>query len=79
MKDENPPKNPKKLSRQRLWQNKRLAQGCCVRCGKPRNLYAQRCDDCQQRETERARKKNGCHEWKAGGRGRTPNSHQIEA
>lgn len=62
----------KKLSRQRLWQNKRLADGCCVRCGAKRNLYAQRCDECQRKETARAREKTGFKPWKAGGRGRKP-------
>lgn len=62
----------KKLSRQRQWQNKRLAAGCCVRCGAARNLYAQRCDACQRKETERARAKTGFKPWKAGGRGRKP-------
>jgi len=61
-----------RISRQRLWQAKRLAEGRCVRCGKPRNLYAQRCDACQAIETQRIREKNQCKAWKAGGRGRKP-------
>ena len=64
------------LSRQRRWQNRRLAEGCCVRCGVKRNLYSQRCDDCQKRETERAREKNKCSAWKAGGRGRKPKTKE---
>lgn len=62
----------KKLSRQRIWQKKMLANGCCVRCGAKRNLYAQRCDSCQAKETARAREKAGSKPWKAGGRGRKP-------
>ena len=66
----------KKPSRQRLWQAKRLAEGCCVRCGKPRNLYKHRCDDCQAVETLRTREKNRCNAWKAGGRGRKPKTEE---
>jgi len=69
----------KKPSRQRRWQNKRLADGKCVRCGASRTLYAQRCDECQAEETKRSREKNGCGEWKAGGRGRKPKCNQIAA
>ena len=69
----------KKLSRQRIWQNKRLAEGKCVRCGQPRNLYAQRCDACQNKETARAREKTGFKAWKAGGRGRQPMNNNVAA
>lgn len=65
----------KPLSRQRKWQNRRLAEGRCVRCGQKRNLYAQRCDSCQSKETERAREKNECREWRTGSRGRRPKTH----
>lgn len=70
---------PQQLSRQRRWQNKRLAEGRCVRCGAMRNLYSQRCDDCQTRETVRAREKNKCKAWKAGSRGRKPKAEQLAA
>jgi len=77
MENEKPVEKPKKLSRQRIWQNKRLAEGKCVRCGAARNLYAQRCDACQAIETQRAREKIGFKEWKAGSRGRKPNIHKV--
>lgn len=67
-----------KPSRQRLWQAKRLAEGKCVRCGKPRNLYKHRCDECQRAETQRTRERNNCKEWKAGGRGRKPKT-EVQA
>jgi hypothetical protein len=76
MENENPLEKTKKLSRQRRWQNKRLAEGKCVRCGAARNLYAQRCDVCQAIETQRAREKIGFNEWKSGSRGRKPNIHK---
>lgn len=68
-----------KMTRQRRWQNKRLAEGKCVCCGAKRNLYSQRCDACQTQETERARNRNRCNPWKAGGRGRKPKKESIAA
>jgi hypothetical protein len=68
-----------KMTRQRRWQNKRLSEGKCVCCGAKRNLYSQRCDACQTQETERARNRNRCNPWKAGGRGRKPKAEAIAA
>lgn len=66
-----------KMTRQRRWQNKRLAEGNCVCCGNKRNLYSQRCDPCQTLETARARNRNRCNAWKAGGRGRKPKKELV--
>ncbi len=62
------PKKPEKnLSRQRRWQLKHQAAGLCIICGQKRNIYAQHCDDCHKRICEGG-------PWKAGARGRPPNS-----
>jgi hypothetical protein len=50
-----------------------------VCCGAKRNLYSQRCDACQTQETERARNRNRCNPWKAGGRGRKPKKEVLAA
>lgn len=62
-----PKKSEKKLSRQRRWQLKRVKEGRCIICGDPRNIYAQHCDDCHERLCK-------SEPWKAGARGRPPNS-----
>ena len=36
------------ISRQRLWQLERVAEGKCQRDGKPRNRYATLCDGCEK-------------------------------
>jgi len=48
-------------SRQREWQRKRIADGKCQTCGKPRGLRSSYlCDDCRDKENVRQneRKKN---------------------
>lgn len=41
------------MSRQREWQKRKLAEGKCKVCAKPRNRYACYCDDCQRRVNTR--------------------------
>jgi predicted amidophosphoribosyltransferase len=41
------------VSRQRKWQLANKAKGLCEKCGKERNLYAELCDDCRQKESTR--------------------------
>lgn len=66
-----PKKAEKHISRQRRWQLKRQKAGECIICGKPRNIYAQHCDECHERICQSA-------PWRAGARGRPPNSVRPE-
>lgn len=53
------------------WQKRHL-DGKCVNCGKPLGACAWRCDKCQKRQRELARKVVGCKAWVKGKRGRPP-------
>jgi predicted ATP-dependent serine protease len=44
-------------SRQAAWQAKQRAAGNCRQCGKPRNKYTTRCDDCQRQNTDYLRER----------------------
>ena len=46
----------KPVSRQRAWQQRKLAEGKCQRCGRKRRSYKWRCDACQKKVREAARK-----------------------
>lgn len=59
-------------SRQAAWARKQVAAGNCGKCGKPRNLYATRCDLCAVKHRINVRKKNGNNAWKPGCRGNKP-------
>jgi len=62
------PKNPRKgVSRQRRWQIKMKESGRCIICGKPREHYAQHCDECWRSITNRK-------PWQPGYPGRPPKS-----
>ncbi len=45
-------------SRQREWQLKQVAAGKCKQCGKPRNLYAAYCDDCEAKHNKQRNFRN---------------------
>jgi hypothetical protein len=60
------------MTKQRRWQLKKQAEGNCMTCGKPRNLYAERCDTCHAVERLRTRAACGHQPWREGGRGRPP-------
>ncbi len=59
-------------SRQSEWQKKMRQEGNCAMCGKPRNLYAWRCDACQKKLRESVRKAVGGRKWEPGSPGRPP-------
>lgn len=40
------------VSRQRIWQIKKVKEGCCQICGQPRNKHEIYCDDCRDRQNE---------------------------
>ncbi len=65
-----PRKPAHKLSRQRRWQIKMKQAGRCILCGKPRNKYAQHCDDCW-------RDVAGGKPWTPGKKGRPPKSSGV--
>jgi hypothetical protein len=48
------------MSRQNLWAQRQIKAGNCGICGKPRQLYATRCDICAWADRERQRKRKGC-------------------
>lgn len=59
------------LSRQRLWQILKKAEGLCTLCGKePLRLFADYCDGCGEKRRERDRKARGCRDQRETGRGR---------
>lgn len=60
-------KPAEKLSRQRRWQLKKKTEGKCIICGKPRQNYAQHCDECWRGIA-------GGKPWRKGGKGRPPYS-----
>jgi hypothetical protein len=60
------------VSRQRVWQMERKAEGCCVTCGNPCNLYAAHCDEHAVEQRVLMRKRSGCKPWKPGNSGRRP-------
>jgi predicted amidophosphoribosyltransferase len=52
----------KKISKQKRWRLKKLKEGNCQKCGKPRNKYKYDCDKCAKKlrgyQRERAEIKN---------------------
>jgi len=63
---------PGKMTRQRLWQLRKRAQGRCQSCGKPRNHYALYCDKCALGRREYMRKKRGSKPYDKDHVGRPP-------
>jgi len=61
-----------KTSRQYRWQQKKIAEGNCSRCGARRNHYAVFCDGCQLNHRLTQQKRSGARAWRMGGRGRPP-------
>lgn len=45
-----------KVSRQRRWQIKKQGLGLCTICGRKREKYTERCNDCEAKKGERRRK-----------------------
>ena len=61
-----------KPSRQYLWQQKKIAEGRCARCGAKREHYTVLCDLCQVDERFRQQARSGSKPWHKGKRGRPP-------
>ncbi len=66
------------LSKQRQWQLRMIAEGKCGGCGKPRENYQQKCDDCTIKLRQHARRRAGCQPWEEGSRGRRPKVREGE-
>jgi hypothetical protein len=60
------------VSRQRRLQIRWKAEGKCVTCGRPRNLYADMCDWHHLAVAEWQRRRAGSKPWQPGTRGRIP-------
>jgi len=62
------------VSRQRVWQLQRTAEGLCQQCGvNPRSEHSTAfCVECQDSNRERNRKRIGSQPWRPGGPGRPP-------
>jgi hypothetical protein len=65
-----------KTSRQYRWQQKRIAEGRCARCGAKRKHYAVLCDSCQVDDRVRQQQRSGSRPWHVGKRGRPPKVKQ---
>lgn len=67
-------KAARKKSRQRAWQEDKIARNLCTRCGKGKLIhYARLCDPCRAMATANQRRQSGYKPWKKGGAGRPPN------
>ncbi len=53
-------------------QQRRKAEGLCIRCGEPRTVSKEYCDRCLIKRRQYWRKKRGSVKWKPGGIGRPP-------
>jgi hypothetical protein len=51
------PKISDGLSRQRRWQLRRTAEGCCQTCGLPLNKHSYQCDSCSEKSTIREKRR----------------------
>ncbi len=60
------------LSRQRVWQLKKAAEGLCTNCGRIPVPGKRRCVLCLKQAHMSKRKANGYKPWKEGGPGRPP-------
>ena len=60
------------VSRQRIWQKVKQAEGMCMRCGKPALEGSGLCEKHLLEQRQRQRKLKGCQAWKPGGPGRPP-------
>lgn len=60
------------VSRQRIYQLRRQAEGRCQRCGKALTLYAIECAKCHAWSVRYKRKARGCKPWRRNGPGRVP-------
>jgi hypothetical protein len=59
------------VSRQAKWQRRKLANGQCITCGRPREVPSSSlCAQCRERVRVRARARRGYHPRVPGGRGR---------
>lgn len=65
-------KNKSELSRQRLWQLKRIAEGKCPQCGVAKEAKTFLCPKCAKANAIRNREKSGFKPWKEGSKGRRP-------
>jgi hypothetical protein len=59
-------------SRQYQWQQKKIAEGRCARCGAKRKHYTILCDSCQISNRVRYQQRVGTQPWHKGKRGRPP-------
>jgi hypothetical protein len=62
----------RQYSRQRMYQLKRISEGNCQWCGKPRATSKCACEECLKRNRERNRTRKGQSAWAPGGIGRPP-------
>ena len=65
-------------AQKRAWQKKQKAAGNCVCCGKPRQIYWERCDSCQEKRRVKNRLEKGFRAWRPGYRGRPPVCHSLK-
>lgn len=60
------------VSRQRLYQIRKAAEGLCIICAKPVTHYAMECDDCRPKNAAQIRRRLGLKPWRQGSPGRKP-------
>ncbi len=59
-------------SRQRAWQKKMVAQGRCMKCGKPQGRHSGLCALHYRKHLIQMRRMTGSEPWIPGRKGRTP-------
>lgn len=72
-----PKRRAVKEDRRTRWRNKRLTEGRCVSCSKPRNAhgespYRDMCVKCAVTKRVTRQQRQNYQPWKPGGRGRPP-------
>ena len=60
------------VSRQLVYQQRRLEEGACRQCGQDRDDDTVMCDRCLVLNRERMRERTGSQPWRPGGPGRPP-------
>lgn len=65
-------KDKSELSRQRLWQLKRVAEGKCPQCGSLKETKSFLCPKCAKTNAIKRRERDGFKPWKEGSAGRRP-------
>lgn len=49
------------ISRQRRWQMKKIGEGRCMICGKPRGMFSDRCDQHHMKKVNEQRMRRTIH------------------